>query len=188
MKYLSYKLPLVFSVEKLVMVHYLELSKHAQFPPETHDFWEFHYVDKGSVISISDGERIQLNHGEILFHKPMSEHQLITDGAVAPNVCVVSFYCKPSDIPFLEKKKLHLNAKERETIRKFINEVIDSSVSNANNKNIENLKEAFIDLGYEIEELQEACSANDDEAIKENLATLFKAYEMLNKHISIIKL
>ena len=30
--------------------------------------------------------------------------------------------------------------------------------------------------------------ANDDEAIKENLATLFKAYEMLNKHISIIKL
>ena len=104
------------------MVHYLELSKHAQFPPETHDFWEFHYVDKGSVISISDGERIQLNHGEILFHKPMSEHQLITDGAVAPNVCVVSFYCKPSDIPFLEKKKLHLNAKERETIRKFINE------------------------------------------------------------------
>ncbi|WP_297985634.1 hypothetical protein [uncultured Campylobacter sp.] len=46
-----------------------------------------------------------------------------------------------------------------------------------------------MDLGYEIEELQEACSANDnDEAIKENLSTLFKAYEMLNKHISIIKL
>lgn len=75
-----------------------------------------------------------------------------------------------------------------EPIKKFINEVIDSSVSNANNKNLENLKEAFIDLGYEIEELQEACSANVDEAIKENLATLFKAYEMLNKHISIIKL
>ena len=75
-----------------------------------------------------------------------------------------------------------------EPIKKFINEVMDSSVSNANNKNLENLKEAFIDLGYEIEELQEACSANDDEAIKENLATLFKAYEMLNKHISIIKL
>ena len=72
-----------------------------------------------------------------------------------------------------------------EPIKKFINEVIDSSVSNANNKN---LKEAFIDLGYKIEELQEACSANDDEAIKENLPTLFKAYEMLNKHISIIKL
>lgn len=35
-----------------------------------------------------------------------------------------------------------------EQIKKFINEVIDSSVSNANNKNLENLKEAFIDLGY----------------------------------------
>ncbi len=104
------------------MVHYLELSKHAHFPPETHDFWEFHYVDKGSAISISDGERIVLNHGDILFLSPMSEHQLITDGSAAPNVCVVSFSVKPKELSFLEKKKLHLNAEERSVIKKFLTE------------------------------------------------------------------
>ena len=122
MKYLPYKLPSVFTVEKLVTVHYFELSKNFHYPPEAHDFWEFHYVDKGSAISISDGERILLNHGDILFHKPMSQHQILTDGAVAPNVCVVSFYCKPKEMPFLEKRRLHLNAEERGVIKKFLTE------------------------------------------------------------------
>ena len=108
MKYRSFTLPTVFSVGKLVTVHYLELSKHTEYPPEAHDFWEFHYVDKGSAISISDGTPIHLGPGEILFHPPMSEHQLIADGSVAPNVCVVSFYCRPKEIPYLYQKKLHL--------------------------------------------------------------------------------
>ena len=125
MKYKSYRLPTVFSVERLVMVHYLELSKNTQYLPEAHDFWEFHYVDKGTAISISDGERIGLNHGEILFHRPMSEHQLIADGSVAPNVCVVSFHCSPKEIPFLYQKKLHLNAEARAIMKKFLAEAAE---------------------------------------------------------------
>ena len=43
MKYLPYKIPTAFAVEKLVTVHYFELSRHFSYPPETHDFWELHY-------------------------------------------------------------------------------------------------------------------------------------------------
>ncbi len=122
MKYLPYKLPSAFMVEKLVTVHYFEFSKNFYYPPEAHDFWELHYVDKGTAISISDGERITLTQGDILFHSPMCEHQILTDGETVPNVCVVSFYCKPKEIPFLEKHRLHLNTEERGVMKKFLTE------------------------------------------------------------------
>lgn len=122
MKYQPYKLPSVLSVEKLITVYYFEFSKNFHCPPEAHDFWEFHYVDKGSAISVAEDEEILLSQGDILFHKPMAKHQLISAGDAAPNVCVVSFVCKPKDMPFLEKKKLHLSAEERGVIKKFLSE------------------------------------------------------------------
>lgn len=122
MKYLQHRLSTTFSVEKLVTVHYFELSPHFQYPPEAHDFWEFHYVDRGSAFSISDKERILLNSGDILFHPPMTEHQIETDGVGAPNVCVVSFSLKGKELPALYGRKLHLNAEERGLIKKFLTE------------------------------------------------------------------
>jgi AraC-like DNA-binding protein len=120
MKYTSYKLPSAFLVERLVTVHYFEFSKNFYYPPESHDFWELHYVDKGSVISLSDGERFSLSQGDILFHKPMCEHQLVLDGKTIPNVCVISFYCKPKELPFLEQRRIHLSPEEREVMKKLL--------------------------------------------------------------------
>ena len=122
MKYKAFKLPSLFSVEKLVTVHYFEFPKHFHFPPEAHDFWELHYVDKGSAVSIAEDEEILLGQGDILFHKPMAKHQLISAGDTAPNVCVLSFFLKPSALPFLEHKKIHLNAEERGVMKKFLSE------------------------------------------------------------------
>jgi AraC-like DNA-binding protein len=126
MKYIPYKLPSALVVEKLVTVHYFEFSKNFYYPPESHDFWELHYVDKGSVISISEGEKFSLSQGDILFHKPMCEHQLVLDEKSIPNVCVISFYCKPKDMPFLEKKRMHLSSKEREIMKKLLEEAANT--------------------------------------------------------------
>lgn len=122
MKHKAYKLPPLFSVEKLVTVYYFEFPKHFHFPPETHDFWELHYVDKGSAVSIAEDEEILLGQGDILFHKPMAKHQLISAGDTAPNVCVISFVLKPKELSFLERKKLHLTAEERGVIKRFLAE------------------------------------------------------------------
>jgi AraC-like DNA-binding protein len=122
MEYAKYKLQTVFNVEKIVTVHYFELSKNFHYPAETHDFWEFHYVDRGQATSLSDGQEIPLMPGEITFHKPMSVHQILTDGTIAPNVCVVSFVCKPKQIPSLEKRKFRLNREECQLIKKFLTE------------------------------------------------------------------
>lgn len=122
MKYKAHKLPSLFTVEKLVTVYYFEFPKHFHFPPEAHDFWELHYVDKGSAVSIAEDEEFLLGQGDILFHKPMGKHQLISAGDTAPNVCVISFYLKPASLPFLEHKRIHLNAEERGVMKKFLSE------------------------------------------------------------------
>ena len=122
MKYVPFKLPSVLVVEKLVTVHYFELSKNFYYPPEAHDFWELHYVDKGSAISISNGERIVLTQGDLLLHPPMSEHQIVADGDDLPNVCVVSFYLKPAELPFLKMGKMRLGAEERGVMKRFLTE------------------------------------------------------------------
>ncbi|MBE6580866.1 MAG: AraC family transcriptional regulator [Ruminococcaceae bacterium] len=122
MKYIPFKLPSVLVVEKLVTVHYFEFSKNFYYPPEAHDFWELHYVDKGSAISISNGERTVLTQGDLLLHPPMTTHQIITDGESLPNVCVVSFVLKPADPPFLAMGKMHLDAEARSVMKRFLTE------------------------------------------------------------------
>lgn len=123
MKYAQYGVPSVITVKKLVTVHYFELSKSFTYPPESHDFWELHYVDKGSAVSVSENDEIVLSQGDILFHKPSSLHQLKSwDNSTAPNVCVISFVATPKEIPFLEKNKLHLNAEQRAIMKKLLTE------------------------------------------------------------------
>ena len=123
MKYLPYKLPTAFAVEKLVTVHYFELSRHFSYPPETHDFWELHYVDKGTAISVSDGERIVLRAGDILFHPPMTSHQLLTaEEDDLPNVCVISFCTRPKDLAFLARQRCHLSAEARGVMKRLLRE------------------------------------------------------------------
>ncbi|MBQ2714100.1 MAG: AraC family transcriptional regulator [Clostridia bacterium] len=133
MQYTKYGVPSVITITKLVTIHYFELSKSFIYPPESHDFWEFHYVDKGSAVSVCEGEEIVLNQGDILFHKPNANHQLKSNGDSAPNVCVLSFVATPKNIPFLEKNKLHLTSEQRYIVKKILTEanaVFDLSKSN----------------------------------------------------------
>ena len=57
------------SVEALYTVHYFEYSGSYAFPGETHDFWEFLYVDKG-ILRVTAGERTwELSTGQMIFHQ-----------------------------------------------------------------------------------------------------------------------
>ena len=38
------------TIDQIVTIHYFELLKDYKFMGERHDFWEFLYVDKGTII------------------------------------------------------------------------------------------------------------------------------------------
>ena len=59
------------TIEKIFSVHYFEYASNFSFEGESHDFWEFIYVDKGVVELTAGNEVIHLHANEIFFHEPV---------------------------------------------------------------------------------------------------------------------
>lgn len=122
MEYVGQDLKSIIQIRQIVTVHYFELTRSTNYPVDVHDFWEIHYVDKGTAISYAGDEAFVLGQGDILFHKPNARHQLMANGESAPNVCVVSFVCNSPRMHQFEDKKLHLTAEQTALLRRFFDE------------------------------------------------------------------
>lgn len=122
MEYIKQDLKSIFNVRQIVTVHYFELTKSTNYPVDIHDFWEIHYVDKGTAISHEGEDQYVLGQGDVLFHKPNAYHQLKANGQIAPNVCVISFVCNSPKMQFFEDKKFHLTPELTTLLRKFFDE------------------------------------------------------------------
>ena len=66
MTYIETKLKREIVIDSIITIHYFEYMRDFVFRGESHDFWEFMYVDKGSVI-VQGGEHQFTLHAEILF-------------------------------------------------------------------------------------------------------------------------
>ena len=121
--YFQHKLSNLITVSKIVTIHYFEFDKAFQTAGESHDFWEFVYAEKESLLCSADGQEIVLEQGEILFHKPNEFHTLAANGKTAPNVFILSFVCKSESIKFFENKKFGLSPQ----LAKFIYSILEEA-------------------------------------------------------------
>lgn len=121
-KFPRIKLEKVIEVERIVSLFYFEYAKDFVFPGESHDFWEFLYVDKGQVEVMADTEGYQLEQGEIIFHKPNEFHSVWANGKIAPNLIVVSFVCNSPAMKFFENKILKAGEQEKTILANLIKE------------------------------------------------------------------
>ena len=62
------------SVRNIVTIEYLNVKKGFTSDVESHPFFEFAYVDKGSVKCVMDGEENYIKQGELFFILPNTEH------------------------------------------------------------------------------------------------------------------
>lgn len=111
----------IFNIENLISVHYFEYSKDFYFQGESHNFWEFLYVDKGTVTVKADSEDFSLKQGEIIFHKPNEFHAVSANG-VAPNLIVISFDCVSDSMSYFNNKILSLSDREKLILSQIIAE------------------------------------------------------------------
>ena len=80
----------IIEITQLFSVHYFEYTSNYRFSGESHDFWELLYVDNGMVQVVAGEETHDLSRGQMIFHQPGEFHALSANGAVAPNLVVVS--------------------------------------------------------------------------------------------------
>ena len=83
------------------------------FRGESHDFWEFMYVDKGSVIVQGGEHQFTLHAGDIIFHEPNEFHAIRSVGNSSPNLVAVSFVSHSPAMGEFRGKKMTLNMEER---------------------------------------------------------------------------
>ena len=63
-------------IDSIITIHYFEYSKDFSFSGEAHNFWEFLYVDAGTVDVRSENKLYTLHAGDIIFHQPNCFHAM----------------------------------------------------------------------------------------------------------------
>ena len=122
MSFVPFSLERPIEIRSIYTVHYFEYSSHYAFAGERHNFWEFLYVDKGSVRVTADRYCYDLSRGQIIFHAPEEFHALSANGVTAPNLVVVSFPCDSPAMDFFRGHLTTLGADERMLLGRIIRE------------------------------------------------------------------
>ena len=113
-------LPTIFNVDAVVNLSYYRLSKDYAFPGESHDCWEFIYIDRGSLIVTAGTQTYFMKSGELAFHCPNEFHAFQSLGQ--SDVIVVSFHCSSEAMDRLKQKVLLLHRKEKEHLKMLVDE------------------------------------------------------------------
>lgn len=122
MPYESITLKKELNIDKIISIHYFEYMSDFIFQGESHDFWEFLCVDKGTVNVMADSVSHTLNKDDIIFHKPNEFHNVYANGVVAPNLVVIGFECRSAAMHFLENKILKITPAERTLLGHIVKE------------------------------------------------------------------
>lgn len=139
MKYKITQLQEEFTINRIISIHYFEYMNDFTFSGESHNFWEFLYVDKGEVTVTADQEKLTLTRGEIIFHKPNEFHNVSANGVVAPNLVVISFDCVAPLMYFFENRQLTINEGERRLLAQIITEANNAFEGPLDNPYLEQL-------------------------------------------------
>ena len=80
MTYIKTTLKREIAIDSIITIHYFEYMKDFVFHGESHDFWEFLYVDQGSVIVQAGENHFRMEAGDIIFHEPNEFHAVRSVG------------------------------------------------------------------------------------------------------------
>lgn len=122
MTFTPFRLDHPLEIRSIYTVHYFEYTSSYAFAGESHDFWEFLYVDKGNVRVTAGEQTYDLSRGQIIFHAPGEFHALSANGVVAPNLVVVSFPCDSPAMDFFRGHITAVGAEERALLGRIVKE------------------------------------------------------------------
>lgn len=125
---------MVFNIEAMITLLYMEFPKDFKYDGESHDFWEIVYIDKGEMICRSDNTCFLLKSGEMTFHKPNEFHKLAGNNVVKSNAIIITFDCKSEAMKNFEGKIFRLDAKEKGLLSQLFEEGL-SCYQPENNQN-----------------------------------------------------
>ncbi len=111
-KYYSHLVKKVIHVKKLMAIDYTQISSDFNFAEEEHTFYEFAYVDGGTVNCVYKDQVVELKQGDFLLIEPSTPHRYEYTGKNGTHIFVVCFDAN-SDFFELINGKTTLNDEEK---------------------------------------------------------------------------
>lgn len=139
MDYKKISLKTSLHVEEIVSVHYLEYTKDFSFAGESHNFWEFIYVDRGEVSVTAGKEEFILKPKQLFLHKPMEFHSLRCVGTSASDAIVISFTCGCKELIGLSGRILNCPSEAKPLLATIVAESKDAFSTNIGDPHVKEL-------------------------------------------------
>ncbi len=106
--YISRNIKNVITIPQIVQYFNFELNAEYTDIPESHNFWEFMYVESGDVIVKCEERLVELKANDILFHKPNEMHVIHIINNSAAKLHFVSFCSSSKAMSLFNDLKLNL--------------------------------------------------------------------------------
>ncbi len=117
------------TVKEIYTIHYFEYYRDYSFSGESHDFWEFLFIDKGEINATLCGELRLFKAGQAVLYKPEEFHSLQANGVSAPNTVVISFASDCEELYKLTGSVIEINSFMKIIIAEIIDEARSSFTS-----------------------------------------------------------
>ncbi|MCK5737310.1 MAG: helix-turn-helix domain-containing protein [Spirochaetaceae bacterium] len=125
-KYIGLNLKVEIEIEQVFSIHYFEYLKDFSYSGESHDFWEFVYVDKGAIEALGGDKKHHLIKGDVIFHQPDEFHNINSNGRIPPNLVIMSFSTRSSGIQWFKNRILRISNEEKNLLARIIHEAGNS--------------------------------------------------------------
>ncbi len=106
------KLDTEINVTGIVSAFRYTFPKEFEYGGESHDSWEFVFVESGSFLAKADDKKYVIRSGELICHKPMEYHNLNPYHSDATAV-IFCFQCEDKKMEFFENKILSVDPHQR---------------------------------------------------------------------------
>jgi len=127
-KYYTYTVKKLITVQQLVTIEYLQVEKDFFYPEESHDFYEFVCVEKGSIICKTENEEVFLQKKDFFLIPPNLSHSYcVKDTDATTVITVVCFKSKSNTISIIDGIK-HLDEDTVELVKKILKEAAETFV------------------------------------------------------------
>lgn len=120
-KYFNHQIHKDVTVQNLITIETLDLSDNFHYPEEAHEFYEFAYVDSGSILCDVGSECIPLRQGDFLLIPPLSTHSYRTAKTQSAAIFILCFRSRSEYLSILEQK-IELDKDAKRMISEIIRE------------------------------------------------------------------
>lgn len=120
-KYFNHHVKKALIVQSLITIESLDVSSDFSYPDESHDFYEFAYIDNGRITCRTESGDIDLFQGDFLLIPPQKRHFYEAVEGCTASIFIVCFRSS-SEILTIFDKKITLDKEMKKLLSDIVRE------------------------------------------------------------------